>query len=284
MSSSVLVQEQVPPEELTRKGLRLRVPRRRGMFAVLGSGPAGLLATHALSLAGKEVRVFSLGDPSSLVGPQYLYQHIPIVTKDEPEGYVTQTVRGTMAGYRKKLYGQLDPGWVERPMAPGYDAWNLRTVYDRLWEMYESVIYRQEINPEVLHAILDAKAYARVISTIPPTAFCLGGHTFSSWQVLVADVNVEPIPHNTIVFNGNEAPSWHRESNIWGKQTTEWPSSLLDPRKRRSVPPVSWYAFEKPLRTNCDCFPEVVRMGRFGKWRNETWAHDAFNEAKELVK
>ena len=254
--------------------------------AIFGSGPAGLLAAHALALAGKEFDIFALGEPSKLVGPQYLYQHIPEVTNPEPEGYVTQVVRGTMTDYRRKLYGAVDPGWIERAMAPGYDAWNLRAVYERLWLLYEHKIQRLEVSPVAIGSLLSTRLYKCVISTIPATAICNGGHRFQAWSILIADRMVEPIPDNTIVFNGESSPSWVRESNIWGTSTTEWPTTILDPTRKRSRPPVpDMYEFEKPLRTDCDCWAkDVIRMGRFGKWRNETWAHDAFNEATQLAR
>jgi hypothetical protein len=244
------------------------------------------LAAHALALADREFDIFSLGEPSRLVGPQYLYQHIPEVTELEPEGYVHQVCRGTMEGYRRKLYGAIDPGWIERPLAPGYNAWSLRLVYEKLWLLYSARVKPMEVGPKVLAGLLSSREYGRVISTIPATSICQStDHRFIAWSILVADKNVEPIADNTIVFNGMESPSWVRESNIFGMQTTEWPMSITDPQRRRTRPPLpDVYEFEKPLRTNCDCFPDVLRMGRFGKWRNETWAHDAYNEARELVK
>jgi hypothetical protein len=258
--------------------------KRHRPVAVLGSGPAGLLAAHAATLAGKEVEVWSLGEPSKLVGPQYLYQFIPKVTPEEPEGYVRQIVRGTMTDYRRKLYGEIDPGWIERPMQPGYDAWNLRTAYERLWEGYGGSVLRCELNAVALNEMIGARMYSHIISTIPAPVICRANHQFLSWRILIADRNVEPIPDNTILFNGEPSPSWIRESRIWGVETTEWPYSILDPRRRRTRPPLpDVYEFEKPLRTNCDCFPEVARMGRFGRWRNETWAHDAYNATKELL-
>jgi hypothetical protein len=285
MSEAVQLQEQVPPEvEPRRRGHRFRFPRVKP-FAILGSGPAGLLAAHALALADREFDIFSLGEPSRLVGPQYLYQHIPEVTGMEPEGYVHQVCRGTMEGYRRKLYGSVDPGWIERPLAPGYNAWSLLAVYERLWLLYSARVKPMEIGPKALAGLLSSREYGRIISTIPATAICASMHRFTAWSILVADRMVEPIADNTIVFNGQDSPAWVRESNIFGRQTTEWPLTILDPARKRTKPPLpDMYEFEKPLRTNCDCFPEVIRMGRFGKWRNETWAHDAYNEAKELVK
>lgn len=285
MSQAVQLPEQVAHRAEERRGraIRFRLPRVKPT-AILGSGPAGLLAAHAHALAGREFDIFSLGEPSSLIGPQYLYLHIPEVTNKAPEGYVRQICRGDMTGYRRKLYGNVDPQWVERPLAHGYNAWNLRSVYERLWSLYEKRVSQLEVTAPVVGSLVASHEYGRIISTIPATAICAAFHRFTAWSILVADVNVEPIEENTIVFNGERNPAWVRESNIFGRQTTEWPTTILDPANRRTRPPLpDVYEFEKPLRTDCDCWPTVVRMGRFGKWRNETWAHDAYNETKELL-
>ena len=39
----------------------------------------------------------------------------------------------------------------------------------------------------------------------------------------------------------------------------------------------------KPIATNCDCFPNVIRAGRFGTWKKGVLTHDAmFNTLREL--
>src|SRR5262245_15995908 len=71
---------------------------------VLGCGPAGLLAAHAASLYGCDVRILSIRQPSIISGAQFLHEHIPGVTGDI-DGHVLFMKAGTAGGYAKKVYG-----------------------------------------------------------------------------------------------------------------------------------------------------------------------------------
>jgi hypothetical protein len=33
---------------------------------------------------------------------------------------------------------------------------------------------------------------------------------------------------------------------------------------------------QKPISTDCDCYPHVLRTGRFGAWKNEVWVDTAY--------
>ncbi|HEY7420289.1 MAG TPA: hypothetical protein VH593_34240, partial [Ktedonobacteraceae bacterium] len=74
---------------------------------VLGCGPAGLLAAHACSLNGADVRIFSLKRPSYISGAQYLHQAIPGLS-GAPDGDIMITKVGTREGYAKKVYGNAN--------------------------------------------------------------------------------------------------------------------------------------------------------------------------------
>jgi len=40
---------------------------------------------------------------------------------------------------------------------------------------------------------------------------------------------------------------------------------------------------EKPIRTSCRCFPDVHRMGRYGKWKKGVLSHEAWEEANKIM-
>jgi hypothetical protein len=119
--------------------------------------------------------------------------------------------------------------------------------------------------------------YDLVVSTAPAAAMCLMKdswrdpsyrHHFESKAVAVTQRCEYPDqPYNTIIFNAGENDLWVRSSNIFGNMVTEWPVSAA-PAESRII--------QKPISTNCSCFPHVLRTGRFGAWKNETWVDTAY--------
>jgi hypothetical protein len=87
-------------------------------------------------------------------------------------------------------------------------------------------------------------------------------------------------PANSAVLNGEpdgHGPAWYRISNIFGHKTVEWPGRIEKP----PVKTVSQVI--KPLNTNCDCHPGMVRVGRYGSWTKGALVHQVFNQVREAV-
>lgn len=242
--------------------------------AVLGCGPAGLLAAHAAAVRGHNVRVLSKKQKSIIGGAQYLNEPIPdLFDPTEPDAIVRFVKWGTEAGYAKKVYGSISAqtSWSLYD-EEFYPAWNLQAVYDMLWGRFENEIWDFDIDMETL---MDAvHNYDLVFSSIPLTVACVDpDHRFESQQVWIeADVGNGP-RNMTIIYNGLPGEPWYRGSTIFGHSFLEFGS-----------PRSTGFCVQKPLRTNCTCWQhETVRIGRYGEWKKGVLVTDAYKKAVEMI-
>jgi hypothetical protein len=253
--------------------------------AVLGCGPAGLVAAHAAKISGAEVTIYSNPRKSLLFGAQYLHAPIPEIECGEPVK-VDYMIQGSMDGYREKVYGTEYTGSVSPEDYEGkHYAWDIRRAYDELWELYGGDIFGVEIiNPSWVVGSLDTQNDL-VLSSIPLPALCMKGHSFNGQDVwalgdapeLGQSVDIE-LADNTVVCNGDAEPSWYRVSNIFGYKTMEWRERPFNqPRNLRAQ------KVRKPIDNDCDCWPNMIRIGRFGTWTKGQLVHHAFDAAMARV-
>jgi hypothetical protein len=277
---------------------------------ILGAGPSGLIAAQACVRAGvrpenltvltkfekhwlsAEERTIFRPRKSHLFGAQYLQGQVPGVV-NKPDAKISVEFRGTVDGYREKVYG---PDYVGRPFPAEFwdphPAWDIRAVYDRLWNKFEECIIPVEpFNRTDFGDFYDSflKDFDVVISTIPRKTICTDpAHEFRS-QVVYAIGDAPslsrkcpiPCPPNTVIYNGSPEGSWYRVCNVFGHTTAEWsPQSL----RQSTRPPYAGVAeVEKPLSTNCTCWPGVAQLGRYGKWDKHVLAHHVFDDATQLA-
>lgn len=248
---------------------------------VLGCGPAGLIAAYAAQREFKaEVHIFSDKRPSPLFGCQYLHEPIPGITEEHEGHQVNYVLHGTTEEYRKKVYGSLTPPVSPQQYAGDHMAWDIRTAYRRLWDIFEPSIHDMHLNPADIVPLLSHLMPDYVISSLPAPVLCQMGdrHTFTDvkcWAIgdapgqAVADV-FGALPPFTVICSGEKDCSWYRACNVFGYGTVEWPG-----HKKR--PPIDGVvAFNKPLSTNCDCMPSILRVGRYGRWQKGVLSHEAY--------
>lgn len=258
--------------------------------AVLGTGPAGLMAAHAVALSGKPVALFGEGKRSRLGGAQFLHDPIPLVNDEEPDTVVEYVVRGSASGYKRKVYDG-DPAVPSVSITRVHDgkrqpAWNLIKTYDRLWDLLSADDQNvASVTPQWLDENEDN--FELIISSIPGPAICRvpsstpgQGHTFMSQKVWIANKCIlDSLGDNTIVYDGTEDVSWYRCSRLFGVGSTEWPDNG---RRLRGLE--DYVQVRKPIYTNCNCHPKVVRVGRFGTWTKGVLTNDAFAVALRIMK
>lgn len=268
--------------------MKLFTPHCRNVV-ILGCGPSGIFAAHAAVQAGKDVRIFSRKRVSQMYGAQYLQGPVPGLSL-LPSVDVTYTLQGSSDEYAQKVYGDTRPPFIIS--RPTMKAWDIREAYENGWKAYEQLITpmsgisQKSLSPNypnghgaLARAYADSK-YTQIISTIPAPSLCTksGEHTFRGrniWALGSAPelgqlLNDFEVPDNTVINNGEKAPSWYRVSNVFNYKTVEWPFE----RK----PPVHGVAeVGKVLGTNCDCFaPRIWRAGRLGTWNKMVLAHHAY--------
>lgn len=255
---------------------------------VLGCGPAGLMAMQAAVDACRDAglglngRIFSRKQKSSLYGAQYLHRPIPGVTPGDGQ-MVHYRMLGDTDGYRRKVYGRLWDGKVS-PEDLGEDhlAWDIRATYDELWNRWKGFINDVDLDPVWLHRFLEPEVLK--INTVPLDSLCYQEHAFGFTEIIAAgdapDLGIK-IPYGcepfTVKCNGDEAPAWYRISNVFGHKTVEWPGSIS------AVPINSAARVRKPTTHNCDCWPSMMCVGRYGAWKKGVLSHSAYFDTYQKI-
>lgn len=271
--------------------------------AVLGSGPAGLLAALAVKHAGQDPVIFAKGEKSEMFGAMYLHRAIPgLHEQDKPDFEIDVMKVGSQEGYAYNVYGDQDAPCSWEQFESGYTpGWDLRKTYDFLWDEMLPKIRVFELNAQHIGSI--CANYPLVLSTIPAPAYCVQGHAFKQQEIwvvhgegthLIDGVNdgnlmyYNGIPHDGSFGDGTIGHPWYRFSQINKYQAWEYsrkpdwawkdeeddPFSRLAGRKRSKG--------IKPLSNNCSCFfdyASFVRLGRFGQWRKGVLTHHAYEQA-----
>jgi hypothetical protein len=261
--------------------------RRNKTAAILGCGPAGLFAAHALVEKGWKVTIFSRKRRSEMFGAQYLHKPIPGLTEGPATTVEYKLIGGTAEAYREKVYGRRSGISVSpEELGQAHSAWDIRQTYHKAWEMYADLIQPTGIiTSGWAWNLADSRDYREVISTLPGPDLCEGPeeHMFDSEQVwAVGDAPergvfcpvTEAAPFQ-ILCNASRDSGWYRNANVFGYRTAEWPGG------RR--PPLDGVAsVTKPISTNCDCQPNILRLGRYGEWRKGVLSHEAYEKAAAL--
>ncbi len=237
------------------------------IVAVIGCGPAGLAAAHAATGLGADVLIYAPKNKTPQAGPLLIQRPIPGINMTHPDGTIHQLViGGSILEYRYKLYGDINIQINGDILNPSYHAWDHRRTYNLLWELYADRIADGLVTPERLSYM--AETYDLVVSTANAKKLCFSNHDFPSKTVAVSgEYSYPDQPDNTIIFNAGDEFRWVRSSRVFGVPMTEWLTEDA-PYEARVI--------TKPISTNCDCYPKVLRTGRFGKWKNETWVDTAY--------
>lgn len=261
-------------------------------IAVLGCGPAGLLVAHAIELAGHSPVIISRRVQSPMAGAMYLHRSIPGLTESEPDGTLVIGKTGTAEGYATKVYG--DPGHdvsftkFEHGSVP---MWSLTAAYAKLWERYEGVVMDHTITHDDVSVMVGN--YDMIFSTIPKHLLCRHTnpeyatpavtHAFSSQRIyLHRRPRQGPWMVDQMIYNGQERDDWYRYSAIGEHECWEYSSvggfpEDFHPEKE------DWFSGAKPIANDCDCWPTIHNVGRFGAWTKGQLTHHAFEQAVDLI-
>lgn len=243
--------------------------------AILGCGPAGLMAAHAAHLHGYSPWIFSVKVKSMLPGAQYLHEPIPDVAGPEPDGIIKTILLGTREGYASKMYGRPDAPVSWDQQQPERPAWDLRAAYDRLWSEYQHAIINIKITKRYLSDIRNR--FDVVISSVPAPTLCSSScdHSFFSAEARVSHNWATGVTaDNTVVYNGKDDVTWYRAARVFGHTSTEYSGGVCDTSLERAI---------KVIGTDCDCLPDVYRVGRFGTWQKGHLTHHAYRDAVTIL-
>lgn len=264
--------------------------------AIFGCGPAGLFAAWAAVQNGaKQISIISKKRRSELFGAQYL--HMPIPGIDVESTTVEYRLVGSPDEYRKRVYGDSYLGPTSVDDYIGFqEAWDIRETYNRLYDRFEDNIngVKGNLDGAAMRKMLDERGtldgYDLIFSTIPLPSICLKPtrHWFTYQRIWAIGDAPErgqfcPVPcdKNRIICNGLPQepgePDWYRVSNVFGHTTAEWPAWHYPHEKVEAA------EVRKPLKTNCDCHPELRLLGRYGRWEKGILSHQAYAEVEGIL-
>jgi hypothetical protein len=252
-----------------------------------------LLSAYAVHQAGHQPIIYSRKVKSVIPGSQHLQAAIPGVTSQYPEEACLFVRIGTAEQYAQKVYGDPDrrTGWEAYHGV--FPSWRVQTMYDSLWEQFKDVIVDAEINQETLKGLSDT--YPLVIATIPAGVLCcqdagvhprvstahsgkpVPGHSFESVPYWIKPMPTPEVDDHreVVVFNGLPQDWWYRWSILGGKCSIESSHFIEGDDVVGGV---------KAIGNNCDCWPNIVRAGRWAQWRHGVLLHHAYQEVEALMK
>jgi hypothetical protein len=249
---------------------------RKMKVAVLGCGPAGLMAAHAVAQAGVEFDILSDPvQPSKLGGAQYLHHAIPGLTQENPDGYLMVIKHGTEEGYQAKVGRVGQPTSWTKFTTGTLPIWNLGRAYKVLWAMYSGRMKIRKVVPYGEYGVQGlGLEYDVVLSTIPKNAICLSPstHKFTSMPCWIRTGDLG-VARDTMNYSGEYGVQWYRSSHIFGVESKEYAHEAIGGRLIR-----------KPLWNDCDCNPWIFHLGRYGKWERGWLTSDAYTGANEIIR
>lgn len=261
--------------------------------AILGAGPAGLLAAETAAQMGANVSVYSVANKSILHGAQYLH-------RPPPEGIKAQAFRiqyklwGKSIDYRRKVYGDAWFGEVSPDrLVQDHYGWDIRQAYDTLWDLWEDRITHFRFNSfDQANAFIGFDRYDHVFSSVPRPIWSIGGEKYHSQDIWAVgrpahESPVSNLDDYTVICNGLEAPSWYRASNIAGHVTLEWPYLGDGSRQKPIIPgvvrvrkPLSYQA--NPAMQNL-ADQRLIHIGRYGEWQKGVLTSDAMTRVEKVL-
>lgn len=213
-------------------------------------------------------------------GAQYLHRPIPGLSTDKGKFTLDYRLIGSVEGYRAKVYGADSAVEVSVETLVGKtDAWDIREAYNAAWDKYKHLVRNYDVKRNsIIDTAMIGVNHDVVISTIPADVLCYGTDcTFDSESIWSTDWCKDAnTPDDTVICSGNEDDWWYRESRIQGYENTEYPSN-------RKPSNTNVWKVVKPISTTCNCYPEFVRMGRYGAWRKGVLSDAAYYDTQLLL-
>lgn len=271
--------------------------RQKLDLAIIGSGPAGLLAAHAAVQTGHNPIIYSRKVKSQIFGAQFLHRHIPGITPLAPELEIAIMKVGTREGYAQNVYGDpTHPVSWDKFQEGDIVGWDLKKAYDALWDLYQDRIFDVQLAPESMNYFFEK--YNNVYTTVPATVWChrRNDHEFARQDIVVrhghGDHLIPNVNDNSMMYyNGfppdgsvgdTIGPSWYRFSQINLYQAWEYRAKGEEwiPVVGDALPGQVIQSGFKPQGTNCDCLPgSFKKLGRFGRWQRDVLTHHVYEEA-----
>lgn len=251
-------------------------------IAVLGCGPSGLMAAHAIARNGHIPKIYSKKIPTQVTKNMYLQRFLPGLDMMLGRDEIMYDRRGYKEGYASKVYGSRtakcswdDLSFGIKPM------WSLGPVYAELWMLYEDHITDVKLEEEDVVEV--CQRHPIVFSTLPAPSLCTNGHKFEEVKISIAEFKTIHVDkRNRMVYSGRSQDKWHRFSLINGITAFEYTISEEELRARSPIA-LNIKKGVKPVGNNCDCWPELTRVGRWAQWCRGILNHHPYEQVTGIL-
>lgn len=258
--------------------------------AILGNGPSGIFAAWAAIQCGHTVDIYDRnpeGTAGQNQGVFYLHDACDI------PGLVASEVHNSIIGggsdrnlltrkYAEKVYGDPDKTDVSIAGLNGVETcYNSRLAHKFLRIVLPHVKELVVSSKQQLLDLLDD--HWAVINTVPLNVFGVEGLQSTPGWIHAVDVASEK---NYCIYNPFDAMPWHRMSNIYGYQVTEYPGvdapqakfhgmSFVKIKKVKSSP----FSSSQDILENglsIDGNARILFTGRYGAWDKSCLTSDVY--------
>lgn len=244
---------------------------------VLGSGFDSLLAAHAASMLGHDVRIVS----DQLVaefepGPNLLLNPIPLI--DVAGAPLAVGGPSNMNVLLDKLLNQGSHGRgpEEIGLEDGRAVYASRATLEQLATFYQPYVQVEErgIGHKDVIRLIEKYTPDITFSGLAKDEICGNReHTFQAAALVVMDPpNPTTLLKNYLNFSGDTDEAWAMEFSIFGAQ-----GRVYGGHKHPPVASHKLSGYVLPQGTNCDCFAaEISAVGKLGAWDPHFPRHRSF--------
>lgn len=245
---------------------------------ILGCGPEAILAAHAAASDGCDVRIFAPEKRAQfIVGPDHLTHNVPGLCRELQPGSIEYRRLGERGSYGNKVYKNKTVVGMWDQAEGVHPLYSLRNAYTAGWMRYHELIEVTRIDAKTIGSV----SADIVINTLPAPLLCQRPktHRFSEREIWRSAMPVHG-QTNRIVYASSRDIEWYCWSVIENISTWEF---TMPPAFLRNQGQLSQVIVPGPSGTDCDCLPDVTRVGRNGKWDDLVRPHQAYLDTRHLL-
>ena len=261
-------------------------------IAILGAGPAGMMAAHAVSQAGFQPVIYDRNPDKTRrnAGVFILHDDCGLALKSIE---VDQRILGaeiyrreanklflTCKAYNSKVYPKEKPkptsvSIMDAMKHPRLSVFNVAEALDHLWNMYGKYVKPLEISG-FADVFSLGSVYKRVVSTIPMPILFPDIEYFSTDAFVY--VSEAPPEDSFIYYNVGSAINWYRCSAVYGVFTAEYANEQAALQDGHTIDKL------KKVQKVIDCdrkdqlpeIPWLTLTGRYGAWDKTCLTHHVY--------
>lgn len=244
---------------------------------ILGSSYDSLLAAHAASMLGHDVKIVSDTPGAEFEpGPNLLLNPIPLI--DVAGAPLKVEVRGDPDVWMDKLTNQGGGGREpeEVDLEDGRMVFDSRATLEQLAAMYQPYVQVEErgIGHKDVIRLMEKYTPDITFSGLDKDEIC--GNREHSFQAAAIVVMAPPKPtvlnQSYLTVSGDTDDAWAMEYSVFGAQGRVYGGHKHPPVAKHKLA-----GLILPQGTNCDCFAaDISPVGRLGAWEARSPRHRSF--------